>query len=165
MTIKSENGLHFEAFDHNGKLIAKMVYTSTDYIEAELTEYKTFILSKVNQHVWITVFKDLELDKLIASTKIDDQNVFTINTFYGRNKYFVKHDVNTDKIVITDNKKSVMAYLLRTKSETDKTIVFKTEKKSDYNLKGDWFLLLHAVHCALYLMNQSDHLFYQSLGR
>ena len=160
MIIKSEDGLQFEAIDHNGKCHAIMVFNSIDYHYAELMANQTFILSKLSQHVWVTVFKDNEINKLIASIKIDDQNVFTINTFYGRNKYFVMNDRHTENIKITDDKKFVLACLFKTKGQFDKSTKFEIEEKSKYNLGGDWFLLLHAVHCALYLTKLSDNSFY-----
>jgi hypothetical protein len=156
LTIVSLDGLCFDILYSDDKKKASLMYASGNCNNAMLVGEEIFDLYQLNQHTWVTVFRDHEIEKLVVSIKLGINHVFSIKSFYGRNTYYIKDVGNSGHYILTDENKSIIAEINLPESGDDTRQVFEIKVKSNYNLESDWFLTLHAVHCVLYLKRHSD---------
>jgi hypothetical protein len=148
LQVISFDGLCFKAINSEGFEQASLEYTSIERKQAKLKEVETFDLNQLNDQTWITILKVAELEKLIVSTKLEANGMFSIKSFYGRNIFVLKQLSDPNYFVLFDDKELPLIQIKKSKPIVNCLEAYEINSSSKDTLKSDWFLILHAVHCA-----------------
>ena len=149
----------FELLSMSGCQKGTLIYKDEDYNAAQIQGDETFRIQQLSNDNWITVFKNPIIEKLIVSIKSENQRSFIIKNIYTRTKYCLKVQRNTNHFVLKNEEDQILLEIKTNLTPNLNKNLFEVIINPAHCNENHWFLILHALYCAIYCLRQIDPMF------
>lgn len=149
MTINTINKNLFHLFSAEQKKDGEILYTDSSFSEGVITIADTFTLKLIATGIWVTIFHDTVVEKIMTNIKVEAGGIMSIRKFYKRKKYIFKKSTNWKlRFSLFSTLGDELLTIIPTVNWEKKSHDYVLQLNDEFEKECDSFLILQAIHCA-----------------